>query len=88
MFKWFRKKEIDDTVNYEDAEYFFVDELYKQEKEMTLKTCFLTYCELQRCANQAKDQYGVESEKTREAYDLANEQKRKVLNLIEELEKK
>ena len=91
MFKWFRKNkkvEIDDMVNFDRSEMFLVDREFLQEKLMPLKECFLIYCELQRDANYTKEVYGIDDDHTRIAYEKANEQKRKVLNMIEEFENK
>ena len=51
---------------------------------MALKETFLTYVELQRTANVTRDQYGAMSIQTVEAYQKANELKRKILDIIEE----
>ena len=51
---------------------------------MALKETFLSYVELQRAANSARDQYGAMSIQTVEAYQKANEVKRQILEIIEE----
>ena len=58
------------------------------EQTMPLKELFLSYVERQRTANAAKDAYGIHDSKTAKAYEEANAYKRKVLNMIEELEGK
>lgn len=89
MFNWFKKnKNNDEHVNFEEAEMFFIDELYAKERLMPLKEMFLNYVERQRCANATKDAYGPHDGKTKEAYEEANEYKRKVLDLIEKIEEK
>lgn len=89
MFRWFKKnKNIDDPISPEYAELQFMEKLYIEENLMPLKETFLRYVEMQRCANSTKDQYGIESKNTKEAYEQANAYKRKVLDMIEELEKK
>ena len=57
------------------------------EQSMPLKELFLSYVERQRSANATKDAYGIDDPKTIDAYQVANEYKRKVLNMIEEVEK-
>jgi hypothetical protein len=52
---------------------------------MPLKERFLLYVEQQRNAEEIKCQKGPHSPETRRAYAQANELKREVLNLIEEL---
>ena len=53
---------------------------------MPLKEMFLSYVEMQRAANATKDTNGTDDPKTVDAYQRANEQKRKVLQYIEQLE--
>lgn len=53
---------------------------------MPLKELFLSYVELQKNAEHHKEIYGIENEKTLEAYARANDQKRKFLIKLEELE--
>ena len=53
---------------------------------MPIKERFLSYVELQRAANFARDAYGPDDQRTIEAYDKANVMKRRVMNEIEELE--
>lgn len=53
---------------------------------MGLKETFLNYVERQRSANAVKDQYGAHHQQTAEAYRIANEYKRKVLDEIERTE--
>ena len=50
---------------------------------MPLKEKFLSYVEMQRSANDCKDAYGIESEKTKEAYEKANQLKREILDALE-----
>lgn len=52
---------------------------------MAIKEMFLNYVELQRNARSILLAYGPEDQRTIEAYEKANNQKRKVLNKIEEL---
>ena len=58
------------------------------EQTMPLKELFLNYVERQRSANAAKDAYGIDDDKTIKAYEEANVYKRKVLDMIEEVEGK
>ena len=58
------------------------------EQAMPLKELFLNYVERQRCANATKEAHGVDDPKTAQAYEEANVYKRKVLDMIEELEGK
>jgi hypothetical protein len=58
------------------------------EQTMPLKELFLNYVERQRSANAAKEAYGIDDDKTVKAYDEANVYKRKVLDMIEEVEGK
>jgi len=53
---------------------------------MPLKERFLSYVEMQRSANTARDAYGADDPRTVDAYQKAHEMKRKVINDIEELE--
>lgn len=53
---------------------------------MPVKEKFLSYVELQRAANEYRHAYGPDDPKTVDAYQRANEMKRQVMNLIEELE--
>lgn len=55
---------------------------------MPLKELFLNYVERQRSANATKDIYGSDDPKTAKAYEEANIYKRKVLDMIEEVERK
>lgn len=55
------------------------------ENSMPLKELFLNYVERQRSANAAKDAFGVDDPKTKDAYEEANVYKRKVLDAIEEV---
>lgn len=52
-----------------------------------IKDKFLVYCEMQRNARSMREAYGPEDKRTIAAYEKANEQKRKVLDAIEVLEK-
>lgn len=56
------------------------------ENVMPLKEVFLNYVERQRGANHAKEVYGANSQRTKKAYEEANEYKRKVLDMIEAIE--
>jgi len=51
-----------------------------------LKETFLNYVELQRGARQTRDLYGTDHHMTKEAYEKANYYKRKMLDLIEQIE--
>ena len=53
---------------------------------MALKEKFLSYVEQQRSANAYKEAYGPDDPKTVDAYQRANQTKREVLSLIEEME--
>ena len=53
---------------------------------MPLKEQFLSYVEMQRSANAYKEAYGANDPRTVDAYQKANEMKKKVMNDIEELE--
>lgn len=53
---------------------------------MSLKNKFLRYVELQRSANDIRMTHGIDDPKTVDAYMKANEAKRNVLKMIEELE--
>ena len=55
---------------------------------MPLKEKFLSYVEKQRSANDVKMTKGSDHPSTVDAYQEANQLKREVLNLIEELENK
>lgn len=54
---------------------------------MPLKEKFLSYVEQQRSANASREAYGPDDPKTVDAYQKANQTKREVLDLIEQLEK-
>ena len=51
-----------------------------------LKDKFLSYVEQQRSANATREAYGPDDLRTVDAYMKANQTKREILNLIEELE--
>jgi len=51
-----------------------------------VKDKFLSYVEQQRSANATREAYGPDDPRTVDAYMKANQTKREVLNLIEELE--
>ena len=51
-----------------------------------LKDKFLSYVEQQRSANATREAYGPDDPRTVDAYMKANQTKREVLDLIEELE--
>lgn len=53
---------------------------------MPLKERFLSYVELHRSANAAREVFGSAHPKTTEAYAQANAMKRRVIEEIEELE--
>ena len=53
---------------------------------MPLKEKFLSYVEQQRSANAAREAYGPDDPKTVDAYMKANETKREVLNMIDNIE--
>ena len=53
---------------------------------MGLKEKFLSYVEMQRNANDHRNAYGPDDIRTVEAYQKANEMKRKFINELEELE--
>jgi hypothetical protein len=53
---------------------------------MTLKDAFLVYVEKQRNANFIRDANGTDHPNTHQAYAEANEYKRVVLDMIEEIE--
>lgn len=53
---------------------------------MALKEKFLSYVELQRSANDYCNNLGSDDPKTVDAYMKANEVKRQVLKMIEEIE--
>ena len=54
---------------------------------MSVKERFLSYVEMQRSARQMREARGPNDPITIDAYQAANQVKREVLNLIEELEK-
>lgn len=54
---------------------------------MGLKEKFIVYCELQNAAHDCFVRYGSSNQLTFKAYEKANIEKRKVLDMIEELEK-
>ena len=54
---------------------------------MSVKERFLSYVEMQRSARQMREVNGPNDPITIDAYQAANQVKREVLNLIEELEK-
>ena len=53
---------------------------------MALKEKFLSYVEMQRGANATREAYGPHDPKTVDAYQQANQIKREVLKMIEEIE--
>lgn len=53
---------------------------------MSIKDMFLTYVELQRSATDILVAHGPENIKTVQAFFNANQQKRKVLDAIEDIE--
>lgn len=53
---------------------------------MSLKEKFLSYVEMQRSARSYREFHGPDDPKTVNAYQRANQMKREVLNLIEDLE--
>jgi hypothetical protein len=53
---------------------------------MLLKSAFLLYVEKQRSANWTRDQKGSEHPETYQAYSDANDHKRLVLDMIENIE--
>jgi hypothetical protein len=53
---------------------------------MPIKERFLSYVELQRGANAAREAFGSDDPRTVDMYQKANEVKREVLSAIEELE--
>ena len=53
---------------------------------MTLKNKFLSFVELQRCANEAKLAYGTQSPVTYESYQKANLAKRELMNMLEAID--
>ena len=55
---------------------------------MSLKNKFLSYVEMQRSANDMRVAKGSDDPSTVDAYMKANQLKREILNLIEELENK
>ena len=55
---------------------------------MSVKERFLSYVEMQRSARQMREVRGPDDPITINAYQAANQVKREVLDLIEELEKK
>ena len=87
LLKKFRSK-----TKYEDElnqwEYSEGVPVHYMEQTMPLKELFLNYVERQRCATATKEAHGVDDPRTTKAYAEANEYKRKVLDLIEEVEGK
>mgnify|MGYP006863224460 CR=1 FL=1 len=55
---------------------------------MTLKAKFINYCELQRSANSVREVKGIDDPDTVDAYMKANQVKRELLNMIDEIESK
>lgn len=53
---------------------------------MPVKEKFLAFVELQRNANNFRESHGIDAPETIEAYKRANELKRQVMDMIEELE--
>ena len=53
---------------------------------MGLKETFISYTELQRSARNMKEAYGSQDTRTIKAYEKANEVKRLVLDIIDDLE--
>ena len=53
---------------------------------MGLKEKFLSYAETQRSARQTRETYGPDDPRTVDSYMKANELKREVLNMIDEVE--
>lgn len=53
---------------------------------MSLKSKFLNYCELARCARNIRDTEGPMSKKTADAYERANVVKRDILDELDELD--
>jgi hypothetical protein len=60
--------------------------IMRRRKPMALKELFLSYVERQRNANSIKEAFGTDDPRTIDAYQDANEYKRRVLTLIEEIE--
>ena len=56
------------------------------EKFVSLREKFIAYCELQRNARNYREMKGADHKDTKLAYEKANEKKREVLDMIDELE--
>ena len=83
---FFRKEEVVEELN--QWEYSEGIPIQFVEQAMPLKELFLNYVERQRSANATKDAFGIDDPKTKKAYEEANAYKRKVLDMIEEVEGK
>jgi hypothetical protein len=79
------KYEVDELEQWEYSEGVPIQYV---EQTMPLKEIFLSYVERQRSANATKEAYGPDDPKTVEAYQEANAYKRKVLDMIEQVESK
>ena len=82
------RNKVDVEEELEQWEYSEGIPFQYMEQVMPLKEVFLNYVERQRGANHAKDIHGPESKITKEAYEQANEYKRQMLDMIEEIEGK
>ena len=80
------RNKVDVEEELEQWEYSEGIPIQYVEQTMPLKEIFLSYVERQRSANSIKEVYGPNDPKTVDAYQEANAYKRKVLELIEELE--
>lgn len=82
------RNKVDVEEELEQWEYSEGIPFQYMEQVMPLKEVFLNYVERQRGANHAKEIHGPESKITKEAYEQANEYKRQMLDMIEEIEGK
>lgn len=53
---------------------------------MRLKDCFISYCELQRAADEAFRAYGPNDNQVVKMFETANDMKRFLLNQLEEID--
>ena len=84
----FNRNKVDVEEELEQWEYSEGIPFQYMEQVMPLKEVFLNYVERQRGANHAKEIHGPDSKITKEAYEQANDYKRQMLDMIEEIEGK
>jgi len=83
--KVFRSKVEEDEL--EQWEYSESVPIKYMEELMPVKEMFLRYVELQNGAESDLQAFGPDDKRTKESFDKANVYKRKVLDMLEEIEK-